>query len=429
MLDNEKTLRPYQEIGVNFLFNARSGAILADDVGLGKTLTTLTAIKRLQALHGCKAIIICPAFVKVEWESENASVNADIELYSWAKIPSEIEGDFILVGDESHYLQGLTTKRSRRFLSLSRFAFKVFLLSATPMVNGQPINLFNQLKAVSCPVANDLRHYQDKFCDAFLDMRGGRQFLNDRGAKNLDTLRRLMIPYILKRTKEDVAPELPSLSRVHHHGSINSKEMQQSLGNKRKEYRLQADLGEKSLEAIPAVMLQHARRFLSLAKVPVTLDLLRVLKLQGQVVVFTEFVSSATEIAHLLIKENIPTALVTGAVAISDRGRMKKDFQGGKIKVWVATTRSSNVGLNLQCCNQVILHDRAYRIGDVNQAEGRCHRIGSRLPVTSYWVNCHIIDSTIDKYLMTKQNVIDGVLGKGDDIPEQRLLEDLYKLI
>lgn len=423
-----KKLRPYQLEGVDFLLGAKRGRILADDVGLGKTLTALTAAKRQQDKLKLKIIVICPAFVKSEWFKENKSVNADIEVYSWAKFPERINGDFILIGDESHYLQGLTSKRSRKFIKLSRSAYQIYLLTATPMINGKPINLFNQLHVCGCPIAEYLGEYEDKYCDAFWDVKGSRKFWNNGGFSNLDELKDECKPYILQRSKAMVAKDLPSLSRIKHYGQINTKQLNDVVNARRKQYLLDVELGDKSLDALPLVMLQFTRKALSIAKASITCQLVDTLS-ASQVVVFTEFVLSAELIANQLKEKGFRVALIHGGVPSSKRDALKSKFQKGGIDVWVATTNSSNVGLNLQCCNQVILHDRAYRIGDVNQAIGRCHRIGSLNPVTSYWVDCHKIDYIIDQYLETKQKIIDGVLGQDSDISEFDLMQDLFKVV
>ncbi len=112
---NGQVLYAHQREAVRLLIERRR-MILAHDLGLGKTRSALIAAKG----YGLPIFVICPASVMLNWLREAEMVETPIEVYSWAKLPEVPEDlDYILIGDEAHYCQNFSAKRTQAFLTLA----------------------------------------------------------------------------------------------------------------------------------------------------------------------------------------------------------------------------------------------------------------------------------------------------------------------
>ena len=85
-------------------------------------------------------------------------------------------------------------------------------------------------------------------------------------------------------------------------------------------------------------------------------------------------------------------------------------FQRGEIKAILCTYGAGGVGLNMQAGDYVVLHDRAWRPGDVEQIEGRAWRMGRKMPVISVWPQANTTDAAVDQVLNAKQRNIDLIV-------------------
>ena len=139
--------------------DARVLAMLADAMGLGKTLTALVAARALVRATGCRIVVIAPSGLHAHWRQEAAALQLRLELLSWAQLPNDLpEAGTVLIADEAHYAQNLSSQRTRAFLRLSRHPRlrAAWLLTGTPMKNGRPAQLFPLLAAIGRPVVSVL---------------------------------------------------------------------------------------------------------------------------------------------------------------------------------------------------------------------------------------------------------------------------------
>lgn len=125
-LANGWYLRDYQKRGVEWLLAHRQGGIyrggiLADDMGLGKSLVALVAARAMQKTFDCPVFIVAPVSVLDNWHREAERAEVRIETSSWAKLPKPLEtSKYVLIADEAHYMQsGDQTKRGREALELA----------------------------------------------------------------------------------------------------------------------------------------------------------------------------------------------------------------------------------------------------------------------------------------------------------------------
>lgn len=386
------SLYAHQDVGVRWLIEHRSG-IVADDLGIGKTRQALVAARAL----GYRIIVIAPAGLRINWLREAEMVGAQIEIYSWAKVPEPIEGDYTLIADEAHYAQNLAAARTKRFLALAKAARAVFPLTGTPIKNGRPVNLFPLLLAIDHPLSRDKKYYEVRFCAA----HASRWTQWDvTGAAHLDELHRRIADAVLRRLKEECL-DLPEKVRV-----IRQVELSDAaratydarMAELRAEYRRRKAAGEIKDGGDALVLLGHAFHAGSIAKVEAAVELAEeVLEQGGQVVLYAKYLDSAGQIA-----ETLGAGRITGEENAQQRQDAIDRFQRGELRAIVATLGAGNVGITLTAAQTVILVDRPWTPGDAIQAEDRLHRIGQTGSVLAVWLEANGADRALDALLLQK---------------------------
>ena len=424
-------LRNHQIEGVKWLLNWKS-AILCDDMGLGKTITALVTAKCYQSLYSdVKIIVICPVSLRKNWEIEAEKVGVNVITYSWGKFPESVEGKYLLLVDEAHYAQSPSSQRTKKLTKLSKEAIACYLLTGTPMKNGRPINMYSLLAILGHPVAENKKEYSIKYCNGHIKEYGRKRVWDESGASNLQELARLTSDRILRRMKSEVLDLPPKLRIIQQIESDNKtkKLCNDEITAVMDDFLSRAEKGEVSGDAQALVQLGAIRRINSKYKVEHTVEMVQELIEQNQqVVVFAEFKETVELISSQLIESGISTVVLTGET--KDRQKVVDDFQSGKAKVFVGTIKAGGVGLTLTRASQVILVDRPWTPGDVEQAEDRCYRIGQTQSVFCYWLQWGEVDIGIDQLLQQKQANISIVLrGKASSIKASNVLDFAQQII
>lgn len=414
-LPNGWYLRDYQKKGVEWLLAHRkngiySGGILADQMGLGKTLTTLVAAKAVKTVFDCPVFVVAPVSLLGNWKREAERVGVEIECFSWSKPPLPLDNKkYLVIGDEAHFIQNLKSQRCLKFLNLvqDNNCLANWLLTGTPIKNGRPVNLFPLLVATDHPLAQNKQEYEKTYCNAGYRSIGRRTIWDNTGAAHLDELSQKTEDVILRRTKQQCLKELPKKQRLFSKVSLEGK-VKSEYSSKIKalitDYRRRVKRGEVDEGAEALVTLNILRKLGSEYKVSAVIEKAESLLEQGeQVVIFTEFVESAK-----LIASHFDGLLLTGDT--KNRQQLVDDFQTAKNKVFVGTIKAGGVGLTLTAASNVILCDRPWTPGDAEQAEDRCHRIGQQESVFTHWMQLGEIDKSIDDLLMQKQQRIELIL-------------------
>jgi hypothetical protein len=434
-LANGWHLRDYQKKGVEWLLAHRrggiyTGGILADHMGLGKSLEALVAARAMQVTHNCPVFVIAPVSVLENWVREAERAEVMIECFSWAKMPSPLETKkYVLICDESHYAQNIASARTKKMLELAHHenCLATWLLTGTPLKNGRPVNLYPLLFAVNHPLASDKWEYERYYCNARHKSIGSKSVWDNSGAAHLDELAVKTEDVILRRTKAECLTELPAKTRLFKEAVLEAsaaKQYQERIRSLVDDYRRRAKLGEVDENAEALVTLNILRKVGSEFKVEAAIALAEELLEQGQqVVLFTEFVESAKAIASKL-----GGLLLTGDTKPEVRQGLVDKFQAGENKVFVGTIKAGGVGLTLAAASNVILVDRAWSPGDCEQAEDRTHRIGQENAVFATWLQLSEIDKAIDSLLIQKQQRIELVLkGKRKTLQGINSVSDLAK--
>lgn len=417
-LSNGWYLRDYQKRGVEWLLAHRrdgiyKGGILADHMGLGKSLVALVAARAIERTLNCPVFVIAPVSLLDNWLREAERAEVMIETFSWAKMPKPLDTQkYVLICDESHYMQNIDSQRTKKALELAQNenCLAAWLLTGTPIKNGRPINLYPLLLAVDHPLAVNKWDYQKHYCNAHHKSVGySKTVWDNTGASHLDELAKKTEDVILRRTKQECLTELPAKTRLFKQAELEpSKAKEYDLEIKRlvREYKDRAKAGLVDPDAEALVTLNYLRKVGSQFKVDPAIALAEELLEQGQqVVLFTEFLDSASRVYARLGGE-----LLTGESKAGDRQAMIDRFQSGESKVFVGTIKAGGVGITLTAASHVILIDRPWTPGDCEQAEDRCHRLGQENAVFATWLQLGQIDYAIDSLLESKQQRIELVL-------------------
>lgn len=430
-LADGRRLFAHQRAAVRWLL-ARRGAVLADAMGLGKTLSALVAARAMVRLADCRILVLAPVGLHRHWQAEAAALGLALELHSWARPPTELPpAGTVLIADEAHYAQNGTTNRSQALLRLARHPRlrAIWLLSGTPMKNGRPAQLFPLLAAIDHPLARDQRQFEELFCQGHWREQGGRRVWQANGASRLEELQRLTRPLVLHRRKQDCLDLPPKHRRLLplELGEAEATGFQHRLQCTIDDYRRRAAQGEVRRDAESLAVLTALRRIASDYKLPAAAALVRQLLAQGEpVVVFTAFLHTA-RMLHRLGEGSGGAVLLTGALDPQQRQQQVDRFQAGAIPLLVATYGTGGLGFTLHRARHVLLIERPWTPGDAEQAEDRCHRIGMGHALTSHWLQLGVADQLVDALIASKAERIELVLGNRQRSLERRRLPAMVR--
>ena len=423
---------PYQRAGIEFA-SGRDAVLIADEMGLGKTIQAIGAINNTPDARNI--LILCPKSLKQNWlrEMEKWDVkgltieynrdgkvfpSSDVVILNYdvvKKFRDEIDAREwdVLVCDESHYLKGPKSSRTRSVLGHGKkispiIARKRIFLSGTPVVN-RPIDLWTTVNA--CDPNNEIfGHYMrfiKNYCDAFYDGFGWQT----RGASNLDELQtKLRSTFMIRRLKKDVLTELPNKRRqvivlpLNGADKFVTAENQLRFQQDQIQKDLEKALREGDLNTVAQLKTQRgyviqeiakARVDIGVAKVPYVVEHVRNALTQGRVVLFAHHHLVFDHIEELLSKGKDPVKMVkvVGNVSANNRQKAIDDFQSGKADLFLGGLRAASEGINLTKSHHVIFAEQDWTDAIMQQAEDRCHRIGQ---VHNVLVQQLVLDESYD---------------------------------
>ncbi len=425
-------LEPFQVEGVKFQ-TSQYHSLLADDMGLGKTVQSIASFNKLKAR---KILIVCLHSVKYQWKtmieewadrsysiqivntrSDLIKPGTDIIILNYELIL----GDYIFdqlkklkfavgVCDEAHYLQKLTSQRSKRILGkggiLENCVYK-FMLSGTPMA-GRPIDLFPMLYTLANDALapyNTYETFAKRFCGAYSDGWGG---LVARGATNLEDLRDRLKSFMLRRTDVGNLPDVV-YDLIPFEPNETVKEfmsLEHTLSDEAiREYSDIHNLGEMA----------SLRQSVAVAKLPECIEFIKdTMNTVDKLVVFYY---------HRKVGETLVTSLhdyktewIRGGVSSTFKEASVKEFSSYKGKtVLVAQLQAAGEGIDgLQTvCNHAIFVESSWIPKDILQAVGRLRRKGSmgKPIVAQFLAATGTIEYQILNSMIRKRQIIREVIG------------------
>jgi SWI/SNF-related matrix-associated actin-dependent regulator 1 of chromatin subfamily A len=419
------TLHPYQIVGAEWL-SSRQAALLADDMGLGKSAQAIRACDDLLA-H--TVLVVCPASVVENWRREFAkfSVLGTVPtVYSYDAITRGtaklLHHYGVLILDEAHYLKSRDAKRTQAIFGekcdgeggLAERAEYVFALTGTPMPN-HPAELWPMLRALAPETITGKSgrpmHYWP-FVTSYCTTRDNGFGIQITGGKRHDVLREKLQPFMLRRLKSEVLTDLPPITwgELFVEGKIDVfKEMKEGSALVDKVLR------EKGVDGLREIAPHVAtlRRLTGLAKVaPVVEWVKEWLESTDRKLVL--FAHHREVIEGLHEKFGHQCVVLTGSTSSEGRQRAIDRFQSreGYPRILLGQIQAAGVGITLTAASDVLFVESSWVPAENSQAAMRVHRIGQVNPcLIRFATLAGSIDEQIQKAVARKTADITKILG------------------
>lgn len=453
------TLRPYQYDGVKWLITHHMnnlGACLADDMGLGKTLQTIALLlyvkehsdqdvkasksqaqmslfetEYLEKLNPLNTLIVLPASLIFNWfnelqtfaphlhvmqyvgpkrKSQQSSLHTfDIVLTTYQtalrdqEILKSITWNYIIL-DES---QMIKNKNSQVFKAINSFETNNKLsLTGTPVENSLS-DLWSQMQFINSEMLGNFAFFKKQYIQAI-------EKYKDDYAK--EELKNLIAPFILRRTKFEVAKDLPELVRHVVYSTMEKAQEKKYEEEKSaaRNFLLGADKGDrtykfqifKSLLRLRQIS-NHPKLFIDdykgdSGKFKDVINTIETLSKAGhKMLIFSSFKKHLELVEHQLKELSISYAVLTGDKNQKQRQTAVQTFQEvPECKVFLISIKAGGTGLNLTAADYVLILDPWWNPFVEEQAIARAHRIGQTMPVT---VMKFITKDSIEEKIMRLQ--------------------------
>ncbi|GAA3902744.1 DEAD/DEAH box helicase [Microbacterium invictum] len=468
-------LRPYQREGYDrlaFLWRHRLGGILADDMGLGKTLQILSLLARAREDGETRPfLVVAPTSVLSTWRDEAArftpgltvatidatsakrgrtvaatAASADIVVTSYTVLRLD-EEEFaavdwaVLVLDEAQFVKNANTKLHRAVAGLRTEV--TIAVTGTPMEN--TLAELWALLSLTCPgLFPSARRFREEYIKP---IEKGKVPENEEDgpyrARRLERLRRRIRPFMLRRTKDLVAKDLPprqeqevrvDLSPAHRtaYDTVLQRERQKVLG-------LLADLDRNRFIVFRSLTLL---RMLALApslvdagdpgirssKLDALTERLEELIAEGhRALVFSQFTSYLSLVQDALNARGIDYAYLDGSTRRRDE--VIGGFRAGDAPVFLISLKSGGFGLTLTEADYVFLLDPWWNPATEAQAIDRTHRIGQDRPVNVYrLIAADTIEEKVVALQQRKARLFRAVLDDDDLFARSLTADDVRDL-
>ncbi|HEX3763212.1 MAG TPA: DEAD/DEAH box helicase [Kofleriaceae bacterium] len=456
------TLRDYQIEGHAWLARMAAwgaGACLADDMGLGKTVQAIALL--LDRARLGPALVIAPTSVCFNWVDELARFaptlrpvvyseaadraacvaalgKKDVLIASYNLVVRDADrlrerAFATLVLDEAQAVKNAQTQRARAARGL-RAEFRI-AMSGTPLENH-----LGELWSLFAVVFPGLLGSWDQFRDRFATPIERTQDPEARAA-----LARVIRPFLLRRTKHEVARELPARSEIvvpialseperalyedARLAAVAELENMKGLRDEQRRFQVLAALTRLRMLASHPRLYDRASPIAS-SKLRRLLELIGELRAGGhRALVFSQFTSHLALVREALEQAAIPVLYLDGATPAVQRKQRVRAFQAGDADVFLISLTAGGTGLNLTAADYVFHLDPWWNPAVEDQATDRAHRIGQDRPVTVYRL---IARGTIEDRILAlhadKRALIAGVL-EGTSAAARLTTRDLLALI
>ena len=428
------TLRPYQISGfqwLNYLHDVQWGGILADDMGLGKTIQTLSFLQHLKEKNGkLVALVVCPTTLLFNWQNELKKFTPSLTylihhggtrnkaqvlkqeteviittygtLRSDIKMFAEVDFDYVIL-DESQAIKNPSSKVTKAACLLK--AKNKLCLSGTPLQNNT-FDIYAQMNFLNPGMLGSIEYFKHNFSmpiDKF----------DEKEQK--EHLRKFVFPFILRRTKEQVAKDLPEKQEMVLYCEMGT-EQRKIYEAYRNDYRdkLIGMVEEKGIQKSQLSILQGLMKLRQICDSPAILkeenypnESVKLEELTREIaenigghkaLVFSQFLGMLALIKEQLTKLGIDYEYFDGGSTIQERERAIDRFQNDEnCRVFLISLKAGGVGLNLTAADYVYIVDPWWNPAVEQQAIDRTHRIGQTKNIFAYRMICN--DTVEDKIL------------------------------
>ncbi|MCB8881416.1 ATP-dependent helicase [Acidisoma cellulosilytica] len=416
------TLRPYQQQGVDWLQHLRSlglGGFLADDMGLGKTAQTIAhiVIEGAEGRLDRPALIVVPTSLVTNWTAELSKFAPHLRVAVLHGLDrherrSELDGVHVVI---TTY-----TVLARDIEEMKRLSWHLVVLDEAQVIKSPDakatravcqLDTRHRLCLSGTPIENNLQELWSEF--AFLnpgllgDRKGFAKRFRTPIEKNNDAVRRLQLirrikPFLLRRTKAEVATDLPPKHTILRRINLaaDQRELYETI-----RATLHDEVRDKVAELTAAqgrivvldallklrqvccdprlVKLPSARAVESSSKLDELLDMITEMIPEGRrILLFSQFTTMLDLIKPRLVEAGVKFVELRGDTR--DRAEPVRAFENGEVALFLISLKAGGRGLNLTSADTVIHYDPWWNPAAEDQASDRAHRIGQTKPVFVY---------------------------------------------
>ncbi len=431
----EAILRPYQSFGfqwLNYLSQVKWGGILADDMGLGKTVQALSFLQHYLDTNGTlNALVVCPTTLMFNWENEikkftpaltyhihhggdrsrekerikkfNVIITTYGTLRSDIKLFVENEFDYVIL-DESQAIKNPASKVTRAACLLK--SKNRLCMSGTPLQNNT-FDIFAQMNFLNPGMLGTIEFFRNEFAIP-IDKFGEKD--------QKDHLRKLLFPFILRRTKEQVAKDLPDKTETVLFCEMED-EQRKIYEAYRNDYRdkIMGTIEDQGIQRSQLTILQGLMKLRQICDSPAILNetekfenhSIKLEELAREItenisnhkaLVFSQFLGMLALIKAKLKELDVKFEYFDGSTSAQDREKAIQNFQNNdECRVFLISLKAGGVGLNLTAADYVYIVDPWWNPAVEQQAIDRTHRIGQTKNIFAYRMICK--DTIEDKIL------------------------------
>lgn len=404
-VDN-KQLRNYQKLGVKWLYilyKTHLGGILADEMGLGKTYEAICFIKEvLKDNKNSKILIITPTSLIYNWEKELVKFSPNIKyliIYD-NKIKRKKLYDFY--NDYNIFITSYGLIRNDNDYYLNK-KFDICLIDEAQNIKNYYTLLSNKIKNIKAhtkialtgtPIENSILDLWNIFDFILPGYLGNLDdfMMKYHNFKNLEELKVLIGPFILRRTKKDVIKDLPSKIEKNIYLELtdtakalylkNLSLTKKELNNSSSKIKILALLMKLRQICIDPHLIydNYPEESVKMLKL---LEIVRYyVKNNHKILIFSSFKSVIDNVELLFKENNITSYKITGSVKSNERNELVNNFNKNNINCFLITLKAGGVGLSLTSADIVIHLDIWWNPQVEIQATDRAHRIGQTKTVT-----------------------------------------------
>lgn len=435
----QSILRPYQTSGfqwLNYLNDVGWGGILADDMGLGKTIQALSMFQHYKNENGSLlAMVVCPTTLIYNWKNEvqkfvpalswhihhgsirtrdeeeikkhNIIITTYGTLRSDIQLLHKISFDYLVL-DESQAIKNPASKVTRAAGLLT--AKNRLCMSGTPLQNNT-FDIFAQMNFLNPGLLGNMEFFRNEFATP-IDKFGEQE--------NKEHLKKLLYPFILRRTKEQVAKDLPEKTET-----ILFCEMEAEQRKVYEAYRnsfrdkILGTIDQQGIAKSQLTILQGLMKLRQICDSPAILNedekypnhSIKLDELAREIeenigdhkaLIFSQFLGMLSLIKNKLTEDNIAFEYFDGSTSAADREKAIQNFQNNdECRIFLISLKAGGVGLNLTAADYVYIVDPWWNPAVEQQAIDRTHRIGQTKNIFAYRMIC--VDTIEDKILQLQE--------------------------
>ncbi len=450
------TLRPYQRVGLawlQFLRDCRFGGVLADDMGLGKTVQALAHLQ-LEKQSGRAVhpnLVVTPTSVLPNWRAEANRFAPDLRVLilhgkdraaQFAKVP---DVDLVLTTYALLPRDGvMLTKQDWNAVIFDEAQFLKNPSGRAREVASR-LRATHRIALTGTPVENNLRELWSLFDLALPGLLGGHdRFVRlfrtpierERDTDRLETLKRRIRPFLVRRRREEVLGELPPRTEI-----VQKVELENAQRDLYESLRITLDsslrraIAERGLAQSQIMILDALLKLRQTccdprlvktpnakkahgesAKLAMLKEMIEELVAEGRhALVFSQFASMIELIEAELAAMGVRYEKIVGDTPLAERELAVQRFQAGEADVFLISLRAGGTGLNLTAADTVIHYDPWWNPAVEAQATARAHRIGQDKSVFVFkLIASGTVEERILELLARKQALADSILDGGE---------------